>query len=204
MWEFRVAQIPHRQNDLHTTCSIIHFFLLDKPWNMALGKTFLTKICFGSFCVIGEHVTQHVFFLHCLGGISRNGMPSIASRSHRYYEKRKIYRIRSLRLTRPLATGFTIVGPVQSGQFFNLPHTRHPKFWKIPGGYHAKKRRRKEILSRSLQFAKALSAMGVSGIGLALGATSQGSLFQKSPWGFTLRLQPLSIFLFVFLIFLER
>jgi hypothetical protein len=51
----------------------------------------------------------------------------------------------------------------------------------IPGGYHAKRRRRrrrKAILSRSLQFAKALSAMGVSGIGLALGSTSGGSLFQ--------------------------
>jgi hypothetical protein len=80
-----------------------------------------------------------------LGGISKNGMPLIASRSRRYYEKRKIYRIRSLHLIRPLATGFTIVGPVQSGQFFNLPHTRQPKFWKIPGGYHAQKKEEKKF-----------------------------------------------------------
>jgi len=64
--------------------------------------------------------------------------PMIARRSSRYYEKRKIYRIRSLCWIEPLATGFTIVGPVQSGQFFNLPHTLYPKFWMIPGGYHAK------------------------------------------------------------------
>jgi hypothetical protein len=70
---------------------------------------------------------------------------------------------------------------VQSGQFFNLPHTHYPKFWDDTRWVSCKKRRRrrrKEILSRSLLFAKALSAMGVSGIGLALGSTSQGSLFQ--------------------------
>jgi hypothetical protein len=69
--------------------------------------------------------------------------PMIASRSSRYYEKRKIYRIRSLCLIKPLATGFTIVGPVQSGRFLKFPHTLHQNFGRYPVGIMQKEEEKK-------------------------------------------------------------